>query len=199
MDGKAPLEFIDSYTEERAFAADDNLLNSTRSTDFITPKSKSSRIFRDAVLKLAEKYTFARPLVNSGRLSTPTPYADSSLNTEDDAEFAGLMKPGTNCADAPVVKGGRDAWFLSSLSDGFTVLVFGDKPAVDRVDVNGIDAEVVTVGQSLTDDRGVLTDRYDGANGAVYLIRPDQHVAARWRTFDQAKIELAIKRATGQK
>jgi len=30
------------------------------------------------------------------------------------------------------------------------------------------------------------------------LLRPDQHVAARWRTFDQNKVETALKRATAQ-
>ena len=89
IDGDAPLALIDSYNEERAFAADDNLLNSTRSTDFITPKSPTSRRFRDAVLELAEDNAFARPLVNSGRLSTPTPYVHSSLNTPDDDAVQG--------------------------------------------------------------------------------------------------------------
>lgn len=40
LDGIAPASLMDSYHDERAFAADDNLLNSTRSTDFITPKIK---------------------------------------------------------------------------------------------------------------------------------------------------------------
>ena len=83
MDGTAPIALIDTYHEERAFAADDNLLNSTRSTDFITPKSEMSRRYRNAVLELAADNAFARPLVNSGRLSTPTPYVASSLNTPD--------------------------------------------------------------------------------------------------------------------
>ena len=47
--GDAPESLIDSYHEERAYAADDNILNSTRSTDFITPKNAASRRFRDAV------------------------------------------------------------------------------------------------------------------------------------------------------
>ncbi|MEH6469840.1 MAG: FAD-dependent monooxygenase, partial [Halopseudomonas sp.] len=48
MDGKAPDALIDTYCDEREFAADENLLNSTRSTDFISPKSKTSLRFRDA-------------------------------------------------------------------------------------------------------------------------------------------------------
>ncbi|WP_337954707.1 FAD-dependent oxidoreductase [Sedimenticola selenatireducens] len=53
LDGKAPDRLLDSYNAERVPAADENLLNSTRSTDFITPKSKVSHTFRDATLLLA--------------------------------------------------------------------------------------------------------------------------------------------------
>jgi 3-(3-hydroxy-phenyl)propionate hydroxylase len=109
LDGHADERLIDSYTAERAFAADDNLLNSTRSTDFITPKSAMSRRYRNAVLELAEDRPGIRPLVNSGRLSRPTPYAKSSLNTPDDADFKGKMAPGTNCDDAPVSVDGKPA------------------------------------------------------------------------------------------
>ncbi|MCK5424076.1 MAG: FAD-dependent oxidoreductase [Emcibacter sp.] len=198
MEGKAPDSLIDSYDEERAFAADDNLLNSTRSTDFITPKNRASRYFRDAVLELSKKYDFARPLVNSGRLSTPTPYVNSSLNTADGDEFAGGISPGTNCIDAPIIKGGEDGWLLNQLGDGFTVLVFGDKPAQSAVSFGEISAEVITVGEQFEDAQGLLTTRYGGDKGAVYLIRPDSHVAARWRTFDKTKIIAAIARTTGQ-
>jgi hypothetical protein len=71
MEGLAPESLLDSYSEERVAAADENLLNSTRSTDFITPKSQVSKDFRNAVLGLAREHAFARTLVNSGRLSVP--------------------------------------------------------------------------------------------------------------------------------
>jgi 3-(3-hydroxy-phenyl)propionate hydroxylase len=45
MRGLAPESLLDTYHSERAYAADENILNSTRSTDFITPKSKTSRVF----------------------------------------------------------------------------------------------------------------------------------------------------------
>src|SRR5262249_49641573 len=142
MDGKAPAALLDTYHEERAFAADDNLLNSTRSTDFITPKSAGSRRFRDAVLELAADHAFARPLLNSGRLSRPTPYLASSLNTPDEAEFAGRMRPGTNCDDAPIRVGGRQGWFLGCIGAGFTVLVFGEVPAVRAVSYEQVTAPI---------------------------------------------------------
>ena len=72
--GVAPDALLDSYHQERAQAADENLLHTTRSTDFIAPKSGISRVFRDSALALAETEPFARRLINSGRLSTATCY-----------------------------------------------------------------------------------------------------------------------------
>lgn len=197
LEGKAPVSLLESYSEERVYAADDNLLNSTRSTDFISPKSKSSRVFRDAVLQLAEKHEFARPLVNSGRLSTPTPYLNSSLNTEDCDKFSGSMKPGTNCADAPIEIDGQNKWLLPLLGGKFTLLLINHDDA-SEVEHNGVTAKPLILGKDFIDSKGLVTNRYDGENGAVYLIRPDQHVAARWRRFDEGKIKAAIARACCQ-
>ena len=74
-----------SYGQEREYAADDNIKQSTRSTDFITPKSEISHVLRRAVLDLARQHPFARSLVNSGRLSTATYLPTSPLHTEDEA------------------------------------------------------------------------------------------------------------------
>ena len=205
LDGSAPEALIDTYHEERAYAADDNLRQSTRSTDFITPKSRASLRYRDAVLSLAKTEAFARPLVNSGRLSTPTPYLHSSLNTADEcaqtstelsgqnSAFSGRMLPGTNCADAPIVRHGKSAWWLPMLGQGFAVLHFGPAPA-KSLTVGGIEAPVWAVGSDFSEDAdGTLSQRYDGQPGTTYLIRPDQHVVARWRTFDTSKVSAAIQ------
>jgi 3-(3-hydroxy-phenyl)propionate hydroxylase len=197
LNGEAPETLLDTYHDERAFAADDNILNSSRATDFITPKTAASRYFRDAALDLAQHHSFARPLVNSGRLSTPTPYVSSALNTPDTAPFAGSMTPGTNAADAPVTIDGRPAWFLDCLSSGFTVVTFD--PACERtsVDADGIAARVVAVGRDIEDAKGVLAQRYGAAPGTTYLFRPDQYVAARWTSFDEPAIARALRRACG--
>jgi 3-(3-hydroxy-phenyl)propionate hydroxylase len=47
----------------------------------------------------------------------------------------------------------------------------------------------------LRDAQGLAAQRYDAADGACYLIRPDQHVCARWRRVDAARAERALKRA----
>jgi len=197
--GEAPETLLNSYHAERALAADDNIVNSTRATDFITPKTKASGYFRDAVLDLAQHHEFARPLVNSGRLSTPTPYISSPLNGSDTASFAGNMRPGTNAADAPVSIRGAQGWFLNCLGPGFTVLTFGvatDKPSVKA---DGIEARIVAVGRDIDDVKGLLAQRYGASPGTTYLFRPDQYVAARWPCFDEDSIAEAVRRATGRR
>jgi 3-(3-hydroxy-phenyl)propionate hydroxylase len=161
---------------------------------------------RDAVLELARSEAFARPLVNSGRLSTPTPYLSSSLNTADESEFAGRMKPGTNCADAPLQRDGQPVWLLDALAEAsrgagdFVLLVWGDGGvAAEAVNAGAVTARVLRVGPGgLQDATGVATERYDAQPGSVYLIRPDQHVAARWRSFDAAKVQAALRRCLAQ-
>jgi 3-(3-hydroxy-phenyl)propionate hydroxylase len=193
LQGDAPISLLDSYHEERSYAADDNIGHSTRATDFITPKSRTSTKLRNAVLELASSQLFARPLVNSGRLSKPTPYLNSSLNTLDTEDFQGSMLPGTNCADAPVTVNGQPSWLLNQLYAGFTLLSFG--AGATPVQIGNIRAEVLEEGKDLIDVKGLLKTRFDGRPGTVYLIRPDQHVAARWRQFDVKAIQQAIQRS----
>ena len=197
--GEAPESLIDSYHEERAYAADDNILNSTRATDFITPKTQASRYFRDAVLDLAQHHAFARPLVNSGRLSTPTPYVTSSLNTPDSASVLGGIAPGTNAADAPVTVAGRPGWFLNCLGAGFTVVTFDDAVTAKELSIDGIAVRVIVVGRDITDAKGLLAERYGASPGTTYLFRPDQYVAARFPQFDEAGITDAIRRTCGKR
>ena len=47
------------------------------------------------------------------------------------------------------------------------------------------------------DAQSLLARRYDGREGTCYLFRPDQHVCARWRSFDLASVRAAIARAAG--
>jgi 3-(3-hydroxy-phenyl)propionate hydroxylase len=183
LKGEAPGALLDTYAQEREAAADENILNSTRSTDFITPKSEISRLFRDAVLDLAREHPFARKLVNSGRLSVPSTHADSALNTPDENDFKGEMVLGAPAADAPL--GG--SWLLRQLGHGFTLMVCGAAPSWA--------AELPLATLSVPGD-GTLAARYDLTPGAAYLLRPDQHVCARWREPTAVKVRAALKRAT---
>ncbi len=218
LEGKAPASLLDSYDAERVHAADENILNSTRSTDFITPKNEASRAFRDATLELAKDCGFARRLVNSGRLSVPSTYRDSPLNTPDGDAFEGLMQPGAPAVDAPVRVRGESAWFLRQLGqNGFSGLYFSDGGDLHPVRLEalrslaggavpvqpllvtpqGVRPEETGGIPVLEDPEGLLTRRYDAQPGTFYLLRPDQHVCARWRRFDPGLVRAALARATG--
>ncbi|MBX9589320.1 MAG: FAD-dependent oxidoreductase [Hyphomonadaceae bacterium] len=197
--GLAPAALLDSYHAERAQAADENLLHTTRSTDFIAPKSMISRVFRDGALALAETEPFARRLVNSGRLSTATCYAGSILNTADDFSLgeAPAVCPGAAALDAPLEAGG---WLLDRLGDGFTGVWFSRDGAVPRLVAEGCAAlgrQPLPVNQMVVVSRETACARYGAeAQPAFYLLRPDQHVAGRWRTFSAAAVQHCLARAT---
>lgn len=209
MDGQAPEALLDSYDTERVFAADENIRHSTRSTDFITPVNAASRAFRDAALLLAKRHPFARRLVNSGRLSTPTNLGASPLTTADSVaeRFASAVTLGSPAVDAPV-QGPRGHWLLPHLAGGFTLLIFDIALPAEILAALGSDSvpcSVVQVGGSpaksvvcIEDSEGLVAARYDGKAGTSYLFRPDQHVCARWRSFDLQAVRAAIARATGQ-
>jgi len=197
LNRQAPDRLLDTYATEREFAADENIRHSTRSTDFITPKSPVSRLFRDAVLELARTQPFARNLVNSGRLSTPATLVDSTLNTADVDEFAGAMVPGAPAVDAPVsLPDGRAANLLSRLGAGFTLLFAGAPSAALRdVDASGSAFTLLAIGTDIGDPDGLLARRYDLHPGSAILFRPDQHVCARWRQVDAGRVGAAIRHA----
>lgn len=211
--GAAPASLLDSYSAERTFAADENLLNSTRATDFMTPKSRAAQVLRDAVLSLAEELPMGRALVNSGRLSVPALLTASPLNTPDADAFDGWMLPGAPLDDAPVRAGGRPGWLLPHTGQGFVLMLFGAPDAAQHDALETLARGAIPV-QSLVvlprgaagaadppwleDSEGLVARRFDARPGTAYLVRPDQHVAARWRRFDAGAVRAALARTTGQ-
>jgi 3-(3-hydroxy-phenyl)propionate hydroxylase len=203
----APDALLDTYASEREAAADENIRHSTRSTDFITPKSEISRVFRDATLRLAKDCGFARRMVNSGRLSVPAVLRDSPLNTPDRDAFDGELVPGALACDAPVRVNGREGWFLPQTGSGFTGVLFdsSSEPIEALRALNISPVRVVPAGSSvpkqddldvIEDVEGLLASRFDAKPGTFYLLRPDQHIAMRARSFDLGSVREAFLRAT---
>jgi 3-(3-hydroxy-phenyl)propionate hydroxylase len=182
LKGEADAGLIETYNEEAIVTADENILNSTRSTDFLTPKSTASRALRDAVLELARDHAFARPFVNSGRLSTPVSYPASRLSTPDAEPWSNGVPPGSPVLDAPH----RDGWLLEALGDDFVLLARGW-------------AGPVPEGVRLVEVDGPAAERLELAPGGACLVRPDQYVAARWKAPDAEAVAGALARARGGK
>ena len=202
--GTAPASPLASYDEERGRGADENIQASSRTTSFMTPKTAAERSFRDAAVDLAQAFPFARGIVNGGRLSVPCSLAGLSLQTPDRDRVAGPMLPGMPAQDAPVSDAaGRPGWLLDHLGGRFTLLQFADGTmpaapanALPRVVIadRSLDAGDATV---LVDTDRLARERYGGAAGVTYLVRPDQHVAARFAHVDRDAIGRALARACG--
>jgi 3-(3-hydroxy-phenyl)propionate hydroxylase len=201
VSGAAPESLIATYDEERIRGADENILNSSRSTSFMTPKSLMERIFREEVLAMAATAPFARRLVNSGRLSEPCSLAGLSLQSNDDPDFASGLPPGSPCLDAPVCDAsGKSGWLLEHLGGDFVLLGFGEAlPATMGLrHLTVVPPGAVARDGGIVDCEGLVAARYGVAPGAAYLIRPDQHVAARFLRPNATAVTGALARASGK-
>jgi 3-(3-hydroxy-phenyl)propionate hydroxylase len=163
-------------------------------------------LFRDAVLTLARDHAFARGLINAGRLTTATEHVASPLNVPTEDAFAGGPAPGAPFADGPVLEATGRGWLADLLPARWTLLYFHDAerpvPAgLAPLTRHGIDPLVVAASgrsarlhsdaEAVEDADGVLFRKWDARDGTVYLLRPDAHVAARWRALDAAAVRAA--------
>ncbi len=124
------------------------------------------------------------------------------------------MVPGAPCTDAPVRSGGRHGWLLRPGGARFTLLHFGNGaetdaarrrcatgsmpggPGADRDGGAGAARAAPDRGVAVVEEDGLVSQRFDARPGTTYLLRPDQHVCARWRSFDPARVRAALARAT---
>jgi len=210
--GWAPDALLDSYSPERRGATLDVFDNAVKSTNFMTPPSRGYRLMRDAALSLALEETFTQPLINP-RQSLPYTYIDSPLTSfrNRDAEFdAG---PG---AGAPLFNRRLtgDTYLLDLIGLGFSGLYFTARAALPE-EIKALFASL-RVGQevfapivvckggfeekhaAIVDDQaGCIASAYDAQEATFYLVRPDRHVCARWKTICPIEVQQAFERALG--
>ena len=136
-----------------------------------------------------------RSVVNAGRLSVPCRLKDSTLNSADETGLDVPQQIGMVALDAPLTApDGSPTWLMRRLGGGFTCLVTGDADLDDAAVPEGV--ELVRIGASgFADAEGKVAERY---GSAVYLVRPDQHVTARWTAPDAADIAAAMARCTAR-
>jgi 3-(3-hydroxy-phenyl)propionate hydroxylase len=196
--GMSPESLLESYHTERSAAADENIRESTRSTDFMAPATKQEARLRKAVLALAKETEFGKRMVNGGRLSVPSVY-DTPLSTADADNWRGGPRPGTSMPDAPVADRNGNPMYLTEAfirkGTRFTLLTFGNGKAVDAPE--GVGTIRVGGEDGLIDAAGLAGKRYDAEPTATYLLRPDGYIAARFRQPARPLIEAALARACG--
>lgn len=196
--GTSPESLLESYHTERSAAADENIRESTRSTDFMAPVSQQEARLRKAVLSLAKETEFGKRMVNGGRLSVPSVY-DTPLSTRDGDAWRGGPRPGASMPDAPIANRFGQPMYLTEAfikaGTRFTLLEFSNGKAADAPE--GVEAIRIGGEGGFADAKGLAGARYDAEPGTAYLLRPDGYVAARFRHPTRPALDAALARAAG--
>jgi 3-(3-hydroxy-phenyl)propionate hydroxylase len=204
--GLARETLLDSYSAERLLAFHANAENAMRSTEFMSPPSRGFDLFREAALSLAEAHRDIAKLVNPRQTQAIT-YTGSALSSASDAFVAG-PPPGAVLDDLPTQ--GAAGYLCDALGVAFTCLVFApsrEVPAAvaEFAAANPATVKLVRIARgpvsdgvpTLIDADGSVARACDASQGAVYLVRPDGHVAGRWRIPDAPILQRALVTACG--
>ena len=177
LNKQAAPELLDSYTPERRGATLDVFANATKSTRFMTPPTQGWQVMRDAALSLALTDDTFGQLANP-RQMTPYTYAESPLTHPDADDFVNGPPAGAVFLDGPY----KNSFLSDALSQQYTLLYFGETQIDAQSGLNLLNADL----------QGPLAKLYDASNGTAYLIRPDLHIAGRWRNFDHNTLNVAM-------
>ena len=216
VQGLAGESLLDSYSDERVFAAHENLHYGTKSTEFMAPPSFAFALLRDAVLSLAVKHESVRSLINP-RQSSPICYGASPLHMAAQVPHAFVAGPipGAVLPECPlsIVQDGniREAHLTDLIGPCFTVLRFGEDGAVpaqfaalqEELQDGALPFKFVAVSahrdqtnsDHCWDHTGRFRTLYGAVPGTVYLVRPDGHVLGRWHAASAQDIATAIRHA----
>lgn len=210
----AGRKLLASHSAERVGAAREIIDEAGKSTRFMTPPSEGFRLLRDAVLSLSLTEKFVRPLYH-WRTSRPHEYTDSALNSPGDDNALFVHGPAHGAPPQNIRLGAND-YLLDHLGGGFDLLYFTEAEAlpepmhsvVAATRERGVPLRVIAVGAAspvagadltFADADGHFRRRYGvQASGAGYLLRPDQHVCARWLTLDATRLQAALNTALPQ-
>ncbi|MGS0894956.1 FAD-dependent oxidoreductase [Burkholderia stagnalis] len=214
--GLASDTLLDSYSDERVFAAHENLRYGTKSTEFMAPPSFAFELMRKAVLTLAPRHPALRSLINP-RQTSAIAYAESPLNATGRDTFDAGPAPGTVLAECPLMlhasHGRTHRGHLTDLvAPRFTAFCFttDGAPARSLADLeqrlrrDGLPFALVALARHAApqqpaclgyDEDGRLFGMYGARDGTVYLVRPDGHVLGRWHDACADDLATALEHA----
>jgi 3-(3-hydroxy-phenyl)propionate hydroxylase len=205
--GQADESLLDSYTTERLHAARENIAYGAKSTEFMAPPNYGFRLLREAALRLALVEPRVRSLINP-RQSLPVEYINSSLNQADSGDdFSAGVRAGMPAPEARLLPYGEISHLSAYFGSSFAALYFSDHAelpqtlqAVASHGGSGVGAvrllRIARTGRpdntTAVDQLGQAWLRYGATEGALYLIRPDGYVMARWADGRTADLSRAL-------
>ena len=199
--GRSPATLLDSYSSERVFAARENIRHASKSTEFMAPPSRAFQLMREAALGLATKDPFFATLINPRQTSAIT-FADSPLNAADSDPLPAGPVPGAVLAECPVETSAGSRYLTELLGSGYTALCLsGEDPRVALAGLRDLPLSILWLAPRRSADAdawdatGRLLPLYGATPGACYLVRPDGHVAGRWREVRADSIRSTVRRA----
>lgn len=213
--GLTGSKLLGSYTEERVRAAREIISEAGKSTRFMAPPTPGHRLVRDAVLSLSLTQEFVRPLYH-WRTSRPHDYAESVLNsqTDDNDRFSAGPRNGAPLLN---IKLAENDYLFDRLGASFYLLYFTDGTSIpddllaqaQAIRSSGVPFQIIAVAQNvqtsisgadqlIEDTSGHIRSKYGVSRNGAYLVRPDQHICARWQQLSAEQLHTAVETALGK-
>ena len=211
LNGEADDRLLDSYSPERRGATLDVFANATKSTRFMTPPTRGWRLAREAALSLSLKHAFPRSLANPRQMQ-PYTYSDSPLTpyANHDTSFASGPVSGSASPNAKLADGSH---LLDHAGDGMTAILFCDRSPdatqaelleqLGQLDKRFVSLLIQCQGSAseaamIPDGNGEMANLFGAEPGAFYLLRPDLHIAGRWKTIVPDEIQRTASVCLGR-
>ncbi len=179
---------LNTYNEERIEAAKENIANSSRATNFMTPKNKMAKAFRDQVLDLSVNKKFFRNIINSGRLSVPFKLSGLSL----DNEYRNDPMLGSIYVDFPILdRQGNQLFLTDVIANSYNLLSFSKIKIEFPFNLN-----IISVGEENNEDvdffdfQGKGLERYRA--DLNYFIRPDGYIVGIFKEINMSVLEKCM-------